>query len=75
MTFRFSLVARTSRCMKLFPTCLVPACMLLLIACHTKQDKTLFELAGNTGIHFENNVEDGKVENSFGHGVDGNRTE
>jgi hypothetical protein len=51
--------------MKFFPTCLVTTFISLLLACQHKQDKTLFELAEHSGIDFENNVEDGKVENSF----------
>jgi len=51
--------------MKLRTSCLVTAFISLLSACHTKHDKTMFELVADSGIHFENNVEDGKVENSF----------
>src|SRR6266496_3786439 len=51
--------------MKFRTTCLVTTLMLLLSACRHSQDKTLFELVPNSGINFENNVEDGKVENSF----------
>ena len=34
-------------------------------ACHHKEETTLFQLMPNTGIQFENNVVDGKLENSF----------
>ncbi len=32
---------------------------------HEHKEKALFELMDNTGIHFENNVKDGKLDNSF----------
>ena len=38
---------------------------LLTFSCNRQQPKPLFELATDTGINFENNVEDGKLENSF----------
>src|SRR3954467_6279585 len=38
----------------------------LILSCNqNKIGKTLFELEKGTGINFENNVEDGKLENSF----------
>ena len=36
-----------------------------LISCNQQQTKPLFELVNGSGISFENNVEDGKTENSF----------
>ena len=39
--------------------------MLLLFSCKQKTEPTLFELVDNTGIHFRNDVADGKKENSF----------
>jgi hypothetical protein len=40
--------------------------LLQSVACHNgKTDKILFTLMENTGINFQNNVEDGKLENSF----------
>jgi hypothetical protein len=36
-----------------------------MVSCERKTEKTLFELVENTGINFRNDVEDGKVENSF----------
>ena len=35
------------------------------ISCNHKQEEPLFELVSGSGINFENNVEDGKLENSF----------
>ena len=35
------------------------------ISCNQRQEKPLFELVKDSGINFENNVEDGKLENSF----------
>src|SRR6202012_4982209 len=42
-------------------------CILLHIGCShpSKNTPTLFELQENTGIHFENDVKDGKDDNSF----------
>src|SRR6476469_5053999 len=38
----------------------------LIVSCNqNKVGKTLFELEKDTGINFENNVEDGKLDNSF----------
>src|SRR4051812_44781370 len=38
----------------------------LILSCNqNKKSKTLFELEKDTGINFENNVEDGKLDNSF----------
>src|SRR5712675_1059500 len=51
--------------MKLLTTCLITAFTFVLAACHNKEEKPLFELVENSGIDFRNNVEDGKVENSF----------
>ncbi len=51
--------------MKLRPTCLVVLFTILLSACHNEKQPPLFELVEDSGIHFENNVEDGKLENSF----------
>src|SRR4029077_7076304 len=34
-------------------------------SCKNKHEKPLFELMENTGINFENEVKDGKLENSF----------
>lgn len=65
MTFRFHLVSEPSRFMKFFAACLVSAFILSLPACRHRQDKTLFELVSDSGIDFQNNVEDGKIENSF----------
>jgi enediyne biosynthesis protein E4 len=41
------------------------AFLLFLFSCEQKHDKPLFELMDNTGINFQNNVIDGKLENSF----------
>jgi hypothetical protein len=38
---------------------------IFLFSCKNEKEKTLFELAENTGINFRNDVEDGKQENSF----------
>ncbi len=35
------------------------------VSCNQKQPKPLFELVNGSGINFQNNVEDGKLENSF----------
>ena len=51
--------------MKLRPTCLAVFFTVLLSACHNEKQQPLFELVEDSGIHFENNVEDGKLENSF----------
>ncbi|MDN3658683.1 VCBS repeat-containing protein [Ferruginibacter paludis] len=52
---------RKEICLFLFFTCT------LFSSCNKGKDKVagLFELMGNTGINFENKVEDGKTENSF----------
>jgi len=39
--------------------------VLILLSCTQKKDTPLFELLDNTGINFQNNVTDGKLENSF----------
>ena len=40
--------------------------MIFLFSCkNKKQGDSLFQLEENTGINFQNNVEDGKLENSF----------
>ena len=48
---------------------LLLACLLgtsLVLSCsHPHEDQQLFTLMDNTGIHFVNNVEDGKLDNSF----------
>jgi hypothetical protein len=38
---------------------------IFLISCHSKNQQTLFTLETNTGINFNNKVEDGSIENSF----------
>src|SRR5215217_1334130 len=38
---------------------------IFLFSCHNKQENTLFQLVENSGINFQNNVEDGKKDNSF----------
>jgi enediyne biosynthesis protein E4 len=35
------------------------------VACNNQTNKPLFQLLTNTGVDFRNNVEDGKIENSF----------
>ncbi|HEY4966179.1 MAG TPA: VCBS repeat-containing protein [Puia sp.] len=44
-------------------------CLILVNFCfgcrNLKEDKTLFELVDSSGIHFENNVKDGRLDNSF----------
>jgi len=37
----------------------------ITVSCNPQQPKPLFELVTDSGIDFENNVEDGKLENSF----------
>jgi hypothetical protein len=39
--------------------------LLFLTACHQSNKNTLFTLMTNTGIHFRNDVTDGRLENSF----------
>ena len=39
--------------------------LLFILSCKNKNEKKLFELQENTGINFQNNVIDGKLENSF----------
>ena len=39
--------------------------LLVLLSCHTEEDKKLFQLVKNTGIDFNNKVVDGKLENGF----------
>ncbi len=39
--------------------------LFLFVSCKNKQENTLFQLIDNTGIQFENDVHDGKIENSF----------
>lgn len=40
-------------------------CATLLASCGSSREKTLFEKVEDTGIHFNNKVVDGEVENSF----------
>ena len=47
--------------LKLFPSFF----FLLFFSCSQKTNKPLFQLMENTGINFENKVEDNKLENSF----------
>jgi enediyne biosynthesis protein E4 len=55
--------------MKLTPGSLIVACLLALssfLSCsHRPEEQTLFTLMDSTGIRFENNVEDGRLDNSF----------
>ncbi|HWB93986.1 MAG TPA: VCBS repeat-containing protein, partial [Puia sp.] len=46
---------------------LLAATLYLLSGCHQhpSQEKTLFQLMDSTGIDFRNNVEDGRLDNSF----------
>ena len=47
---------------------LILACLLgtsLVLSCSHPHEEQLFTLMDNTGIHFTNNVEDGKLDNSF----------
>ncbi|MGZ3952909.1 MAG: FG-GAP repeat domain-containing protein, partial [Flavisolibacter sp.] len=46
-------------------SCLVLFACLQLSCNHKKVDQPLFQLMENTGIHFQNTVEDGRKENSF----------
>src|SRR5215813_11421484 len=40
--------------------------MIFLFSCKSKkQEGSLFQLEENTGINFQNNVEDGRLDNSF----------
>ncbi|MEO5682949.1 MAG: VCBS repeat-containing protein [Chitinophagaceae bacterium] len=39
--------------------------IIVTISCNQPKPKPLFELVNDSGINFENNVEDGKLENSF----------
>ncbi len=48
--------------MKYLLTCLS---VIVLASCHQKNTPTLFTLMPNTGIHFRNDVTDGRLENSF----------
>src|SRR5215203_5965524 len=41
------------------------AFIFFLFSCKTKQNDPLFELVENSGINFQNNVEDGRKDNSF----------
>ena len=44
--------------------------MILLFSCkNKKQGDSLFQLEENTGIDFQNNVEDGRLDNSFLFGI------
>src|SRR5206468_3115109 len=45
--------------------CVVLICVVLLTCREKEKDRPLFQLMDNTGINFRNEVEDGKVENSF----------
>ncbi|MFI5153519.1 MAG: hypothetical protein ACHQET_09315, partial [Chitinophagales bacterium] len=48
------------------PLRLLVFCSLLFsAACKNGKEEPLFELMENTGINFQNNVEDGQKENSF----------
>src|SRR6476620_2034972 len=41
-------------------------CCIILSACKTKaREESLFRLMENTGIEFQNDVEDGRLDNSF----------
>lgn len=52
--------------MKMRSICLAFAISFFLGACKNKQvEKSLFQLMDSTGINFQNNVEDGRLENSF----------
>jgi hypothetical protein len=55
--------------MKLSSGSLIVACLLALssfLSCsHPHEEQTMFTLMDSTGIRFENNVEDGKLDNSF----------
>lgn len=46
-------------------SCIVLFVFLQLSCNHKKEERPLFELMQNTGIHFKNTVEDGRKENSF----------
>ncbi|WP_298298845.1 FG-GAP-like repeat-containing protein [Hydrotalea sp.] len=39
--------------------------VMVFVSCHQKNTQTLFTLMPNTGIHFRNDVTDGRLENSF----------
>ena len=39
--------------------------LLMLFSCKQKKEEPLFQLMNNTGINFDNEVTDGKLENSF----------
>jgi hypothetical protein len=55
--------------MKLPSGSLIVACLLILssfLSCSRRHEQqTMFTLMDSTGIHFENNVEDGRLDNSF----------
>jgi len=51
--------------MKPFANFFIIFFLIMLFSCKQKSPQTLFELVDNTGINFRNDVEDGKVENSF----------
>ncbi|MEP7229126.1 MAG: FG-GAP-like repeat-containing protein [Ginsengibacter sp.] len=38
---------------------------IILFSCHKKNDQLLFQLVDNTGINFDNNVEDQEINNAF----------
>jgi hypothetical protein len=51
--------------MRYFNAYIVIACLMAGISCSNEYKKGLFELMEHTGIGFMNNVEDGKLDNSF----------
>jgi hypothetical protein len=52
--------------MKMRAVCVALVFTIFIVSCKNKeQGNTLFQLVENTGINFQNNVEDGRIENSF----------
>ena len=51
--------------MRLFNRYLFLSAFVFFFSCKSKQEKNLFELVDNSGINFNNEVVDGKKENSF----------
>jgi len=45
--------------------CSIISGFIFIVSCKSRNEKSLFELENNTGINFQNNVADGKIENSF----------
>src|SRR5882757_5571420 len=45
--------------------CSIISGFIFIVSCKSRDEKSLFELENNTGINFQNNVADGKIENSF----------